>query len=151
MHKVAAQLIAGPLVAFGVGVGDGVIGQAHFGDRHDNVRSLYRLGVLGLGALGLAMNQWPEAALGAMSGAAALVGSRVVPAVNGGGWQQFGYVAGDPAPRSRSRATAAAPEPVAVLPLPPGNGAPGQPLGAHAGDWRGRARGYLAQQASGLL
>jgi hypothetical protein len=129
MHKVAHQLVAGPLVGFAVGVGDGAVGQAHFGDRHDNVRSLYRLGVLAVGAIGLATGTWTEASIGAMTGAAALVGSRVIPAVRGGGWQQFGMVArplrydggrGGPPP--------ADPEPEFGGVEPPGMGAPGQAL-----------------------
>lgn len=132
MNKVAHQLVAGPLVGFAVGVGDGFIAQAPFGDRHDNVRSVYRLGVLALGAVGLATGHWSEASLGAMSGAAALVGSRVVPAVRGGGWQQFGMVA-------RPYAGITEQGPVSDLELGRHSlGEPGQPLPARpAKQWRG--------------
>lgn len=156
MQQVTRRLIAGPLVAFGVGLGDGVVGQAHFGDRHDNVRSVYRLGVLGLGALGLATNRWTEASLGAMSGAAALVGSRVIPAVRGGGWQQFGYVEsaipeGDPTQRPR-QSTVDLPPDLPFGGAPPAiDGVPGQKFGTKATRWTGHARGYSVEQAPGLL
>lgn len=140
MSKVTHQLVAGPLVGFAVGVGDGVVGQAHFGDRHDNVRSIYRLGVLAAGAIGLATGRYTEASIGAMTGAAALVGARVIPAVRGGGWQQFGYVEGDPPrhpghPRERGAADPE-PEPLGPGMMPASTNAPGQQF-RNPGRWRG--------------
>jgi hypothetical protein len=159
MSKVGHQLIAGPLVGFAVGVGDGLVGQAHFGDRHDNVRSIYRLGVVALGAIGLATGRYTEASLGAMTGAAALVGSRVVPAARGGGWQQFGMVSGETDPTVANRDPGRHPRQSAIdnpYPEPvnsgvPGTGNPGQAHGENVGRWRGRMRAYSVEQAPGLL
>lgn len=84
--------LLGAGTALAVGLGDGVVGMVPVVDKYANVHTLYRLGVLAAGGIGLAMGAPEEIAEGAMYSSIALLASRVPAAVNGGGWQQFGMV-----------------------------------------------------------
>ncbi len=84
-------------VGAGVGLGDGVLGQianspnAGFLERWKH--TLYRAGVVALGAAGDALWGWsPDVSYGLMTSGMTLLASRIPAAIGGGGTNAFGYV-----------------------------------------------------------